>query len=70
MTFDEILLTLAQNVQDPAFLVEAHRALGMTLWHSGEFASAQKHCEQGIALYDAEVIREAAQKLHFDVIDP
>jgi predicted ATPase len=44
----EQLLSLAQSVQDPAFLVEAHRALGMTLWHLGEFASAQKHCEQGI----------------------
>jgi predicted ATPase len=66
----EQLLSLAQNVQDPAFLVEAHQALGMTLWHLGEFASAQKHCEQGIALYDAEAIREAAQKLNFYVIDP
>ena len=66
----EQLLSLAQNVQDPAFLVEAHRALGMTLWHLGEFAAAQKHCEQGIALYDAEAIREAAQKLNLEVIDP
>jgi hypothetical protein len=42
----------------------------MILWHLGEFASAQKHCEQGIALYDAEAIREAAQKLNISVIDP
>ena len=41
----------------------------MTLWHLGEFASAQKHCEQGIALYDAKAIREAAQKLNLEVID-
>jgi len=66
----EQLLSLAQNVQDPAFLVEAHRALAMTLWHLGEFASARQHCEQGIALYDAEAIREAAQKLNPYVIDP
>jgi class 3 adenylate cyclase/predicted ATPase len=66
----EQLLSLAQNVQDPAFVVEAHRALGMTLWHLGEFAAAQKHCEQGIALYDAEAIREAAQKLDLYVLNP
>jgi predicted ATPase len=66
----EQLLSLALNVQDPAVLVEAHRTLGMTLWHLGEFASAQKHCEQGIALYDADAIREAAQKLNIYVVDP
>src|SRR5262249_47728252 len=45
----EQLLTLAQDVQDPALLVQAHFALGETLWWLGEFASARRLQEQGIA---------------------
>ncbi len=48
----EQLLTLAQNFQEPALLVEAHMALGVTLMFLGEFALAREHSEQGIALYD------------------
>ncbi len=48
----EQLLTLARRVEDPAFLVEAHRALGTTLFILGEFAAARAHLEQGVTLYD------------------
>ncbi|HSX78890.1 MAG TPA: AAA family ATPase, partial [Candidatus Saccharimonadia bacterium] len=48
----EQLLTLAQHVQAPAFLVEAHFALGNTLLWLGELASSRAHLAQGIALYD------------------
>ncbi|MFQ5595325.1 MAG: AAA family ATPase, partial [Anaerolineae bacterium] len=50
----EQLLNLAQNEQDPALLLEAHRALGPTLLWLGEFAPARAHLEQGIALYDPQ----------------
>src|SRR5262249_13413866 len=56
----EQLLTLAQQVQDPAMLLVAHRALGSTLFHLGAPASAQTHCEQGIALYDPMQHRTSA----------
>jgi predicted ATPase len=46
----EQLLTLAQTLQDPTLLVEAHRALGNTLFWLGEFVSARTHLEQGMAL--------------------
>jgi TOMM system kinase/cyclase fusion protein len=46
------LLTLAQQDQDPAILLEAHRALGATLVFLGAGATAQMHLAQGIALYD------------------
>jgi len=46
------LLTLAQRVQDPALLLEAHHALWPTLFAAGELASAHGHLEQGMALYD------------------
>src|SRR3990170_4139523 len=50
----EHLLTLAQSVQDPALLLEAHDALGQTLYSLGEFAPARAHMEQGITLYDPQ----------------
>jgi class 3 adenylate cyclase/predicted ATPase len=56
----EQLLTLAQGVQDPALLLLAHSALGATLFHVGEFASAREHMEQSIALYDPQHHRPLA----------
>ena len=48
------LLTLAQQAQDSAMLLEAHRALGATLLYLGAGASALPHLEQGMALYDPQ----------------
>ena len=48
------LLTLAQRVQDPALLVEAHYALGSALFFLGEVTPARTHFEQGIAFYDPQ----------------
>jgi class 3 adenylate cyclase len=48
----EQLLALATRQQDPALLVQAHRALGDTLYWLGEFASARTHLERGLACYD------------------
>jgi predicted ATPase len=45
-------LFLAQSVQDPALLLEAHRMVRETLWGLGEFATARQHFADGIALYD------------------
>ena len=56
----EHLLTLAQQVGDPALRLEAHYALGNTLNYLGEFAAAQAHFEQGIALYDPQQHRAHA----------
>jgi class 3 adenylate cyclase/predicted ATPase len=48
----ERLLRLAQGVQDPALMLEAHHALGQYLFFLGEFSPAREHLEQGIDLYD------------------
>ena len=56
----EHLLTLAQQVGDLVLRVEAHYALGLTLNYLGEFAAAQTHLEQGIALYDPQQHRAHA----------
>jgi DNA-binding winged helix-turn-helix (wHTH) protein/predicted ATPase len=50
----EQLLRLAQSVQDTALLLRAHFTLGPPLFFLGKFALAQKHLEQGIALYDSQ----------------
>jgi predicted ATPase len=50
----ERLLTLAQQVQDSAMLIAAHRALGSTLMWLGAAAEAYTHLAQGIALYDPQ----------------
>jgi predicted ATPase len=56
----ERLLTLAEQVQDPALLVEAHRALGATLFWLGAVAAALTHLAQGLALYDPSQHRASA----------
>jgi TOMM system kinase/cyclase fusion protein len=56
----EQLLSLAQHIQDSAFLVVAHRALGNTLYHLGELARARAHLEEGMALYDPQQHRSLA----------
>ncbi|MBI3796327.1 MAG: AAA family ATPase [Deltaproteobacteria bacterium] len=50
----EQLLDLAQKEQDPAMLVEAHWALGYTLFHLGELSTAQAHMEQSLSFYDSQ----------------
>jgi class 3 adenylate cyclase/predicted ATPase len=54
------LLTLAQQVQDPALLLEAHHALWPTLFYLGELTAARGHLEQGMALYDPQQHRSHA----------
>jgi predicted ATPase len=50
----EELLSLAQRQQDPALLLQAHRAMGQTLYWLGELAPARAHLEQSVALYDPQ----------------
>jgi predicted ATPase len=48
----EQLYTLAQHAAAPAPRLEAHDALGTTLYFLGDYAAAWAHLEQGIALID------------------
>jgi class 3 adenylate cyclase/predicted ATPase len=59
-TLGEQLLTLAEQVQDAAMLVVAHRALGVTLFRLGAVATAHTHLTQGMALHDPQQHRAAA----------
>jgi predicted ATPase len=50
----EYLLSLAQRLEDPDVLLEAHHALWTTLLSGGELAAARPHLDQGIKLYDPQ----------------
>ncbi len=54
------LLSLAQSVQDPAHLVEAHYMPGVAWFAFGELTFAREHFEQGIAFYDRQKHRSLA----------
>jgi predicted ATPase/class 3 adenylate cyclase len=56
----EQLLSLAQAIQDPALLLEAHHTLGAALYFLGECAPAREHLEQAFALYDPQRHRHLA----------
>jgi predicted ATPase len=60
LELSEQLLALAEQQQDPVYLVEAHFTLGSTLQHRGEFVAAREHQEQGLACYDAQEHRTLA----------
>ena len=52
--FAQQLFRIAQQRHDTALLLEAHRALGSTLFFLGELASSWTHVQGGIPLYDAQ----------------
>jgi predicted ATPase len=50
----EQLLSLAQRLQDPDLLLEAHHALWASLFFGSELAAARPHLDQGMRLYDPQ----------------
>lgn len=59
----EELLRLAQDSAEPALFLEAHRALGASLFFRGDLTSAWHHLERGLALYDTQQHQD--QTLHY-----
>ena len=57
----EELLTLAQRMQDVTLLLEAHRALGTSLFYLGELVPGRAHLEQAITLYDPDASWKSVQ---------
>jgi predicted ATPase len=56
-------LAIAQHEQDPVLLLLAHEAMGILLFHCGEFAAAREHLEEGSALYNPQ--QQPAIGLHY-----
>jgi predicted ATPase len=50
----EKLLSLAQSMQDPALILEAHHTQWSTLFNLGELLSTKEHVERGRVLYDPQ----------------
>ena len=50
----ERLLSLAQHLNDRTYQLEAHRALGTTLFFRGQLPAALAHLQQAMALYEPE----------------
>jgi class 3 adenylate cyclase/tetratricopeptide (TPR) repeat protein len=50
----EELLSLASELGDPVFLLEAHHSLWTTLYGSGELEAAEFHVQEGLSQYDPE----------------
>jgi class 3 adenylate cyclase/predicted ATPase len=48
------ILTLAEELNDPGILIEAHHLGWSALTFTGDFAAAQRHAEYGVAHYDRE----------------
>ena len=51
------LLVLANDLRDPVIVLEAHRALGVTLVDLGRFDEAVEHLDKASALYESAGIR-------------
>jgi class 3 adenylate cyclase/predicted ATPase len=56
----EQLLSLAQTLQDPALILEAHHTQWSTLFSLGELLPVKEHCERGRALYNPQQHRQHA----------
>jgi class 3 adenylate cyclase/predicted ATPase len=54
LTLGEQLLSLAQGLNDPDLLLEAHHTLWTSLFTGGELAAARTHQEQGLRLYEPQ----------------
>ena len=52
--YGEQALALAQRLQGPVLLRQAHYTLGVALWNLGDVTSAYAHFEQGMTLADAQ----------------
>ena len=64
----EELLCLAQQRQDLAAQVMAHRALGSVLLYLGELSPARMHLEQALAFY--EPVHHRSLAFHYAHLDP
>lgn len=62
----EQLTELGQSLGDQTLLMEAHRALGVPLIWLGEVALARAKLEEGIAIYDAKLVRSHAYTYGID----
>ena len=61
----EACVAIAKQAENQAFEVEAHRALGATLYYLSEFKSALAHMEKGIEYYQPQHHHSVPAFLHY-----
>ena len=61
----EACVAIAKQTENQAFEVEAHRALGATLYYLSEFKSALAHMEKGIEYYQPQHHHSVPAFLHY-----
>ena len=66
--FGEQCLSLAQRLDDPVLLLEAHLALGASWFSLGQLSQAYAHFEQGIGIYDPQ--QHHALAFRYGNLDP
>jgi tetratricopeptide (TPR) repeat protein len=49
--FEKQMLNMAENLQDPMLLTEAHRLIAESLVNEGEFDTGQEHYQQALSFY-------------------
>jgi predicted ATPase len=64
----EQCLSLAQRLDDPALLLSAHQALGISWFFLGQLSQAHAHLEQGMRIYDPQ--QHHALAFRYANVDP
>src|SRR5258708_12644722 len=54
--------TAQQVRQKTGYLIEAHRAVAMTMFYRGRFVGSQDHLERSLSLYDPKLHGHLAEK--------
>ena len=65
LALGEQLLSLAQGLNNPDLLLEAHHSLWTSLFTGGELTAARAHQEEGLRLYDPQ--RGGVRDLDFSI---
>jgi predicted ATPase len=64
----EQCLSLARRLDDPALLLEAHQALGISWFSLGQLSQAHSHLEYGMHIYDPQ--QHHALVFRYGTLDP
>jgi len=57
----------AERVQDRDSFLQAHIALGVVLFHAGDFVGYRHHCEQALTFYDPELQTSSIYRYGYDL---
>jgi serine/threonine protein kinase len=63
MQIAERVYSLAQEQDDPALMIGAYRALGVTLHYLGDFESARQYTMRGVQIWRSENVRSSVEEV-------